>query len=196
MSKDHSQNSENTAAKENTAPIGDLQDQDLAPDAQDNAEEILPDENFNPQEEQIRELESQVAEFKDRILRMMAEFDNYKKRTQKEKESLTTEVKAASVLAVLPVLDNLERALAHKDSDEGPLLAGLELTLKQFYESFSKLGVCEIEALGNPFDPEKHNAVAHIEDDTLEANVVVEIFQKGYCIGDRIIRHSMVKVAN
>lgn len=195
MSEKHSENRENPTIEETTIPG----ENDESPKEQDIpcSEQASSSDEVTPAlEEQMEELKKQIAESKERTLRLMAEFDNYKKRTLKEKEGLAIEVKAAAVLAILPVLDNLERALTHKGSEESSLAEGIEMVVKQFYESFSKLGVSEIDALGKPFDPEKHNAVAHVEDDTVEANIVVEVFEKGYCLKDKIIRHSMVKVAN
>ena len=144
----------------------------------------------------ISQLEAQLAEAKDRLLRSAAEFDNYKKRSQKEKESLSLEVKANVVSVLLPVLDNLERALSHSNSDEGTLTEGLTLVHKQFEDSLAALHVTQIESLGAPFDPQRHNAVMHITDEEVAENTIVEVFQQGYCIGEKVIRHSMVKVAN
>jgi molecular chaperone GrpE len=195
LSDKHAHNSENPAVEDQTAQTADGES-GLEQDISLFEETSLPNEMGPSPEEQIEELQNQITESKDRMLRLMAEFENYKKRTQKEKEGLATEVKASCVLTFLPVLDNLERALTHKGTEEGSLAEGIELVVKQFYESLSRLGVTEIEALGKPFDPQMHNAVAHVEDDTQKANIVAEVFEKGFCIKDKIIRHSMVKVAN
>jgi len=144
---------------------------------------------------ELEKLQSELDEAKDRYMRLAAEFDNYKKRTAKEKEALSVEIKAAVINQILPVLDNLERAAATDGSGED-VRAGLELVLRQMNESMSKLGVSEIEAQDLPFDPQVHNAVMHVESEDAGENTVVDVLQKGYRIGERIIRHSMVKVAN
>ena len=127
-------------------------------------------------------------------MRLFAEYDNFRKRTAKEKEGIYADAYLDALTQILPVLDNLERADACKESDA--LAKGLELTLKSFVETLSKLGVAEIEAEGKQFDPNVHNAVMHIEDENLGENEVVEVFMKGYAKGDKVLRHSMVKVAN
>lgn len=192
MSEKGSIKSENPNVEEQASPPGTTVEQEVAEAEAAAAEnEKAPDLT-----QRVAELEGQLAEYKDRMLRLMAEFDNYKKRTGKEKEGLACEVKAACVLALLPVLDNLERALTHKESSESSLAEGITLVVKQFTDSLQKLGVCEIEAMNQNFDPEKHNAVAHVEDESVGANTVVEVFEKGYMVQDKIIRHAMVKVAN
>ena len=130
----------------------------------------------------------------DKYMRMIAEYDNFRKRSIKERESCYADAHADAVKAVLPVLDNLERAAIYSDAEA--VAKGLELTLKSFSETFSKLGICEIESLGKTFDPNVHNAVMHIEDDAYGENEIVEVLQKGYIKGDRVIRYAMVKVAN
>ncbi len=140
----------------------------------------------------ITELQDEVAKQKDMLLRAAAEFDNYKKRTQREKEGLTSEVKAMTIKEIIPVIDNIERAVAIQS--EGEVKNGLILLLKQCDDVLKAQGVEEIET--TTFDPNLHNAVMHIEDESLAENTITEVFQKGYKIGDKIIRHSMVKVAN
>ncbi len=142
--------------------------------------------------------EAQAAEANDKYVRLFAEYDNYRKRTQKEKDGIYTEAYADALVQILPVLDNLERAVQYGEnpSENETLAKGLDLTLKSFYETLKKMGVCEIEALGKPFDPNLHNAVMHVEDESLGENEVVEVFMKGYIKGDRVLRHAMVKVAN
>lgn len=147
-------------------------------------------------EKQADAPKKEETDYKDLYIRLLAEFDNFKKRSQREKESIGLDTKAVTVLAFLPVLDNLDRALHHKDESEDSLAKGLELTLKQFEECLQKLGVKEIEAQDNPFDPNLHNAVMHIEDPSYGENTVIEVLQKGYTVCERVIRHSMVKVAN
>ena len=131
----------------------------------------------------------------EKYLRLMAEFDNYKKRSVKERESIYTDVRVDTVSKFLPVYDNLQRALRAETADEA-YKKGVEMTFNQLLDVFKKLGVEEIESVGKPFDPQLHNAVMHVEDEALGENEIVEEFQKGFKIGDRVIRHSMVKVAN
>lgn len=146
----------------------------------------------------IAELEEQIKDKEDKYLRMLAEYDNFKKRTQKEKESLYKEGIADSVANLLTVLDNLDRAASVdiSQADAQSVVDGVNKILEQAKEVFSKMGVEEIPARGEKFDPELHNAVMHEENDELEENTVSEVFLKGYKMGDKIIRHSMVKVAN
>ena len=132
---------------------------------------------------------------KEQFLRLAAEYDNYRKRTAKEKESLWTDAKADTVQAFLPVYDNLERALKQETTDEA-YKKGVEMTMNQLKEVFAKLGVTEIEAQGKPFDPNLHNAVMHIEDENLDENVVAQVFQAGFMLGEKVIRFAMVQVAN
>ncbi len=131
----------------------------------------------------------------ERYLRLMAEFDNYKKRSAKERENIYTDVRVDTVTKFLPVFDNLERALKTETADEA-YKKGVEMTFNQLLDVFRKLGVEEIESVGKSFDPAFHNAVMHVEDETLGESVIVEEFQKGFRIGDKVIRFSMVKVAN
>lgn len=168
-----------------------------------NEDEILEKEGEKPQENEPEEDEAkadasvsdELAKLNDKYLRLMAEYDNYRKRTQKEKESIYPEAKANVTAEFLPVLDNLERALSSA-SDADPLCEGLKMVMKQFETALKSVGCEYIEAVGQKFDPNLHNAVMHVDDEELGENVVVEEFQKGYKIGDRIVRHSMVKVAN
>ena len=131
----------------------------------------------------------------DRFLRLAAEYDNYRKRTAKEKEALWAQAKADTAVAFLPVYDNLERALKQETADEA-YKKGVEMTMNQLKEVFSKLGITEIDALGKPFDPNLHNAIMHVEDESLGENTVAEVFQAGFMLGEKVIRFAMVKVAN
>jgi len=149
---------------------------------------------FRNRKEEIKELKEENDSLKDKLLRTIAEYDNFRKRTSKEKESIYTEACADVLKEILPVLDNLERAVAVDGSAED-LKKGIELTKNQFTASFEKLGVEEISSDGE-FDPNFHNAVMHIEDENLGKNQVAEVFLKGYKKGDKVLRHSMVKVAN
>lgn len=131
-----------------------------------------------------------------RLKSLTDEYDNYRRRTAQEKENIMGDAVAKAVNALLPALDSLEQAAACGSGDEESFRRGVELTLKQLAGGFEKLGVTEIEAKGETFDPNRHNAVMHVEDDSLGESVVADVFQKGYAIGDRVIRHSAVKVAN
>ena len=142
--------------------------------------------------------DAELEELNDKYTRLFAEFDNYRKRTAKELEGKAADACCDAIAHILPVLDNLERAAQYNTEDvaESPMGKGLELTLKSFIEALSKLGISEIEAEGKQFDPNIHNAVMHVEDEELGENVVAEVFMKGYAKGDKVLRHSMVKVAN
>lgn len=137
----------------------------------------------------------EMAILNDKYLRVCAEYDNFRKRTQKEKDALYGDIKANVLSSFLPVYDNLVRALAVKTEDEA-YAKGVEMIMTQFNTTLEKLGVEEIPALGEKFDPEFHNAVMHVEDESAGENEVVEVFQKGFKTGDKIIRFAMVKVAN
>ena len=140
-------------------------------------------------------IQKQLAQQEDRFLRLAAEYDNYRKRTAKEKEALWNDAKADTAIAFLPVYDNLERALKQPTADEA-YKKGVEMTMNQLKEIFAKLGITEIPALGENFDPNLHNAVMHVEDENLGENVVAEVFQAGFQLGEKVIRFAMVKVAN
>ena len=128
-------------------------------------------------------------------LYLRAEYDNFRRRSSKEKTDAYAKAKADAALAFLPVYDNLLRALAAPCSDEA-YVKGVEMTMTQLKSVLEKLGITEIECLGKPFDPNTQNAVMHIEDDSMEENVVVEVFQTGFMMGDKVVREAMVKVAN
>jgi molecular chaperone GrpE len=140
----------------------------------------------------------QCEEYFNMLQRTAAEFDNYKKRTAREKEALYQDATCDVVAAFLPVVDNLERAIqaANNDAGNNSLKEGIELVYRQFGDVLKKLNVEVIEAVGKEFDPNLHNAVSHVEDENYGENEVVEEFQKGYILKDKVIRHSMVKVAN
>ena len=145
--------------------------------------------------QQAEKTAAELAEQKDQYLRLLAEYDNYRKRSQKEREHLYADGMAAAVLALLPVYDNLERALKQDTCDEA-YRKGVEMTMNQLRESLKKLGVEEIPSLGEAFDPAVHNAVMHIEDEAFGENIIAEVFQAGFRTAERVIRFAMVKVAN
>ena len=140
-------------------------------------------------------LRQTIAEQEDKFLRLCAEYDNFRKRSQKEKEAIYSDATANAVKALLSVYDNLERALKQETADEA-YKKGVEMTMAGFLKAMEGLGVKEIEAVGRPFDPNIHNAVMHIEDESLGENMVAEVFQAGFTLGEKVIRFAMVKVAN
>lgn len=149
--------------------------------------------------EQVEKMElaaKQLESVKDQFTRLTAEYDNYRKRTTKEKDGIYQDAKADTIRAFLDVYDNLERAAATEGDDDSPHKKGLVMIFHQYQEILKKLGVTEMEALGQPFDPEKHNAVMHIDDENLGENVVAQVFQAGFSMGDKVIRHAIVQVAN
>ena len=148
-------------------------------------------------EEEIAALGAKLSDTEDKYMRLYAEYENFRKRSQKEKEGTYADAYIDALTQILPILDNLERASAFGGEDtEHPLAKGLELTLKSFYETMEKMGVKEIPALGEKFDPNVHNAVMHVDDESFGESEVVEVFMKGYARGEKVLRYSMVKVAN
>ena len=138
----------------------------------------------------------QLESVKDQFVRLTAEYDNYRKRTTKEKENLYQDAKGDTIKEFLAVYDNLERAAASEGGEDSPHKKGLEMIFQQYKDILKKLGVTEIDAAGKPFDPEKMNAVMHIDDESLGENVVAQVFQAGFQLGDKVIRHAIVQVAN
>lgn len=145
--------------------------------------------------ESTNELENKYNELYDKYLRTLAEYDNFKKRTQKEKDELFSYALSDTIGKILPVIDNLERALAAFD-EKNSFVEGVEKVYTQCFDILEKMGVSKIEAVGCEFDPNVHNAVMHVDDDSLGANVVAEELMPGYKYKDKVIRYSMVKVAN
>ena len=148
--------------------------------------------------EQVEQMELAVKQLeatKDQFARLAAEYDNYRKRTAKEKEAAWGEAKAQTVAAFLPVFDNLERAMKQETADEA-YKKGVEMTMKGLQDALAGLGVEMIPALGETFDPNRHNAVMHCDDPEAGENTIVEVFQQGFACGDKVIRFSMVRVAN
>ncbi len=149
----------------------------------------------DPAGAELEELKKQAAQQGDKYLRLAAEYENYRRRTAKEKEAIWADAKGDAAAQFLPVYDNLERALKQETTDEA-YKKGVEMTMNQLKAVLEKLGITEIPALGQPFDPKFHNAVMHVEDESLGENVVAEVFQAGFQLGEKVIRFSMVKVAN
>ena len=155
-------------------------------------------ETFTVTREQMEKMEGlakQLAEEHDQYLRLAAEYDNYRKRTAKEKEGIYANAKIDTIKGMLPVYDNLERALAQETQDAA-FKKGVEMTMNQLVSVMEKLGVESFGAAGDHFDPQLHNAVMHIEDESLGENVIAEVFQKGFKVGEKVVRFAMVKVAN
>ena len=138
----------------------------------------------------------QLESVKDQFVRLTAEYDNYRKRTTKEKDALYQDAKADTIGAFLAVYDNLERAAASEGGEDSPHKKGLEMIFAQFKEILQKQGVTEMKALGKPFDPEKMNAVMHIDDENFGENEVAQVFQAGFEMNGKVIRHAIVQVAN
>lgn len=153
------------------------------------------EETENKEEKDLTATEKELEETMDRLKRIMAEFENYKKRNNKERENLYNSLLADIIASFLPVLDNLEKAAQAKTEDEN-MKQGIELVVKQIHDIFTKFGVETIETVGKPFDPEIHEAVSSVQDENLGEKIVKEEFRKGYKIGPKVIRHSMVIVAN
>lgn len=141
------------------------------------------------------ELKKALAAKEDQFLRLAAEYDNFRRRSSKEKTEAYAQAKADAALAFLPVYDNLERALKQGTQDQA-FLKGVEMTMTQLTKVLEGLGIRPIDALGKPFDPNLHNAVMHVEDESLGENVVAQVFQTGFTMGEKVIRFSMVQVAN
>ena len=148
-----------------------------------------------PAEEPKPDAAAQIAAEKDKYLRLLAEYDNFRRRSQKEKENIYTDVRGETLKKFLPVYDSLSRALTQTAEDD-PARKGLEMIMTQYENALTQLGVSLIEAVGQPFDANLHNAVMHVEDEAYGENTVVEEFEKGFKIGDKVLRYSVVKVAN
>ena len=158
-------------------------------------EEKKPEAAKQQEASEFEKAQQALAQEHDSYLRLAAEYDNYRKRSQKEKDNLYTEIRSETVEKFLPVYDNLERALAQETQD-ADFKKGVEMTMNQLVSVMEKLGVESFGAAGDHFDPQLHNAVMHIEDESLGENVIAEVFQKGFKVGEKVVRFAMVKVAN
>ena len=154
-----------------------------------------PEEKEAEKPEEAKPKTDELAAMNDKYLRLCAEYDNFRKRTQKEKDAIYADVRANTLISFLPVYDNLVRALNQPTEDEA-YKKGVEMIMTQFCTTLQKLGVEEINCLGEKFDPTMHNAVMHVDDEEKGENEIVEVFQKGFKLGDKVIRFAMVKVAN
>ena len=179
---------ENTAVEE-TAENNQEEEKETAEDGKQKKEKKI----FGKKEKKPTKEEYDILN--DKYLRVCAEYDNFRKRSLKEKEGIYGDVRSNVVTSFLPVYDNLVRALETKTEDEA-YRKGVEMIMNQFNQTLEKLGVSEIPALGEKFNPELHNAVMHVDDESKGENEIVEVFQKGFKLGDKIIRFAMVKVAN
>ena len=153
---------------------------------------------FGKKKEKKDKKDEQIAELTDKLKRQLAEFENFRNRTDKEKSQMYAVGAKDVIEKILPVIDNFERGLKSipEDQKDGPVASGMEMIYKQLITVLSDLGVTPIEAVGQEFDPNLHNAVMHADDEGLGENIVAEEFQKGYKYKDTVLRHSMVKVAN
>jgi molecular chaperone GrpE len=158
-------------------------------------EEKKPEDAKQQEASEFEKAQQALAQEHDSYLRLAAEYDNYRKRSQKEKDNLYTEIRSETVEKFLPVYDNLERALAQETQDAA-FKKGVEMTMNQLVSVMEKLGVVSFGAAGEAFDPQLHNAVMHVEDEALGENVIAEVFQKGFKVGEKVVRFAMVKVAN
>ena len=202
MDKKHEKTAEKPAEDVKKEPIPQAEEkkpETAAPEAEKKAE-TAPEEKKEPSEletvkQELEKTKAELAKEHDNYLRLAAEYDNFRKRSQKERDSLYGDIKADTVTRFLPVYDNLVRALAQSTEDEA-YRKGVEMIMAQFDETLKNLGAIAIPSVGEKFDPCRHNAVMHVEDDTKGENEIVEEFQKGFILGDKVIRCAMVKVAN
>ena len=199
---------ENKTAKTQNESDAAVSDEEIEEEAKADASHDHDHDHEHEKGKKCKKLEADIEKLKKELedekkaseesnkkyLTMLAEYDNFRRRSTKEKEGAYSDAYIDVLEKILPVLDNLERAAAYKDGES--VLHGLELTLKSFNEVLSKLGIKEIDAVGGKFDPNLHNAVMHVEDGEHGEGEVVEVLQKGYMCGDKVLRYAMVKVAN
>ena len=198
MEKNNPQETAEETAEEIVKETVEETTEETAKEAAGETVENKEEETFTVSREQMEKMEQLaklVSDSNDKYLRLAAEYDNYRKRTAREKENIYGDAKADTVKPFLEVYDNLVRGVAQFEEGDGHR-QGMEMIAKQFLDVLAKLGVTEIEAEGQPFDPEKHNAVMHVDDESFGENIVAEVFQKGFMIGDKVLRFAMVKVAN
>lgn len=181
------------------APQEEQPQANTTPETEQAAEKAAEEETFTvtrEQMEQMEQLAKMVSDASDKYLRLAAEYDNYRKRTTKEKDGIYQDAKGDTIKTFLAVYDNLERAAAAEGGEDDPHKKGLEMIFHQFKELLAKEGVKEIEAKGKEFDPELMDAVMHIEDESLGENVVAQVFQAGFELNGKVLRHAIVQVAN
>ena len=191
--------------QENPAPLEEQEAQAAAEAAEAPQEEAKEEakeetvETFSVTREQMEKMENlaqQLSELNDQHLRLMAEYDNYRKRTAKEKETIYQDAKTDTIGKFLEVYDNLERAVTQAGDEENVHKKGMEMIFHQLQSVLEKLGVTVVDPTGEPFDPERHNAVMHVEDENLGENTVSQVYQKGFLLGEKVIRFATVVVAN
>ena len=197
------QTAEEAVAEETTGTAADAAQETEAADTKEETAEETKDTETAKEKKKIfskkkDKKDEKIEELTDQLKRQMAEFDNYRKRTEKEKASMYVIGAKEIVEKLLPVVDSFERGLATATEEqlEDPFVDGMNKVYKQMMTCFDELGVKPIEAVGSEFNPDYHNAVMHVEDEDAGENIVVEEFQKGYTYKDFVVRHSMVKVAN
>ncbi len=191
-------NTEAETTEENTEEViaEEAVEEDTEADAEKDADEEKSSGGFFKKKDKKDKKDAQIEELTDKVRRQMAEFENFRKRSEKEKTQMY-EVGAKGILEkILPVVDNFERGLKGMEESEDPFAQGMQMIYKQLMTSLEEAGVKAIEAVGQEFNPDFHNAVMHVEDDEFGENEIVEEFQKGYMYHDSVLRHSMVKVAN
>ena len=181
---------------ETTAPEASVEETAAEPADAKKADDVKGSKKAKKENAELKEkltaAETEIAEQKDKYLRLLAEYDNFRRRSQKEKEGIYADAYGEALKALLPVADNLELAVRYSEGDK--VVEGVKMVLNQLHDALSKMGIEEIET--KTFDPNVHNAVMHVEDDAFGEGEIVEVFQKGYRKGDKIIRYAMVKVAN
>ena len=170
------------------------QEQPVSENAEENKEEAEQEQEDNKPDEEEK-LRAQLDEANDKYLRLMAEYDNFRKRSAKERLELSASIKGDTVAEILPLIDNFERALQTETADAA-YKSGVEMIFKQFSDMLTKLGVTPMELEGKEFDPNFAMAVSTVDNDELGENTVAQVLQKGYMLGDKVIRHAMVIVAN
>ena len=177
-------------SEENKNSEVEIEQEETAPETEETV-----DVDMDAMVAELAKTKEELAALNDKYLRMIAEYDNYRKRSDKEKSGIYASAYADAVKDILPIGDNLARASAFTDPES--VKKGMAMIVKSYNEALTKMGLCEIDAKeGDAFDPELHNAVMHVEDESFGESVIVEVLQKGYKYGDRVIRYAMVKVAN
>ena len=171
------------------------EEEKAAPETEAKPEEQPAAEKSGEKEPEAKPQSGELAAMNDKYLRLCAEYDNFRERTQKEKDAIYADVRANTLISFLPVYDNLVRALNQPTEDEA-YKKGVEMIMAQFRATMEKLGVTEMDCLGKKFDPAFHNAVMHVDDEEKGENEIVEVFQQGFMLGDKVVRFAMVKVAN
>lgn len=184
-----------TAETEETAETVEVTEEETKkPDKADKKKVKELEKKLSECEVALEEKVQECAETTDKYLRMMAEYDNFRKRSAKEKEGIYADAYADALKSILPIIDNLEKAAEYKDAEK--VSKGVEMILKSASDALGKMGVTSFGEKGEQFDPNRHNAVMHVDDESLEEGVIVDVFQKGYAKGDKILRYAMVTVAN